>query len=87
MKTVSVLKDCPREKKERQVLEQGQYLVKTMYWTQRKNKDFKQKTVEVTNWKNKVEPLGMVQCFFEDEPHYVSPKKHGNPKGSNFTYY
>lgn len=59
----------PRRKQERPVLEQGQYLVKTTYWTHRKYKDFKRKTVEVTDWKNEVEPLGMVQYIFEDEPH------------------
>ena len=71
----------PRRKQERPVLKQGQYLVKTTYWTHRTYKDFKRKTVEVTNWKNELEPLGMVQYFFEDEPHYVSPKKHGNANG------
>ena len=76
----------PRRKQERRVLEEGQYLVKTTYWTHRKYKDFKRKTVEVTNWKNEVEPLGMVQYFFEDEPHYVSPKKHGNAKGGKRFY-
>ena len=76
----------PRKKQERPVLEQGQYLVKTTYWTHGKYKDFKRKTVEVTNWQNEVEPLGMVQYFFEDEPHYVSPKKHGNAKGGKRFY-
>ena len=68
------------------MLEQGQYLVKTTYWTHGKYKDFKRKTVEVTNWQNEVEPLSMVLSFFEDEPHYVSPKKHGNAKGGKRFY-
>lgn len=76
----------PRRKQERPLLEQGQYLVKTTYWTHRKHKDFKRKTVEVINWKNEVEPLGMMQYFFEDEPHNVSPKKHGNAKGGERFY-
>lgn len=71
-----------RRKDERQFLEQGQYLTKTRYWTHRKYKEFKRKTVVVTNWKNEVEPLSIVQYVFEDEPHHVSPKKHGNAKGS-----
>ena len=76
----------PRRKDERPLLEEDQYFVKTTYWTHRKYTDFKRKTVEVTNWKNEVEPLGMVQYYFEDEPHKVSPKKHGNTKGNKRFY-
>lgn len=57
-----------RRKDERQFLEQGQYLTKTRYWTHRKYIEFKGKTVVVTNWKNEVEPLGMVKYVFEESP-------------------
>lgn len=75
-----------RRKDERQVIEQGQYLVNTRYWTHRKYIEIKRKTVVETNWKNEVEPLGMVQYVFEDQPHYMSPNKHGNAKGSKRFY-
>ena len=58
----------------------------TRYWIHRKYKDFKQKTVEVANWKNELKPLGVVQYISEDEPHYVSPRKHGNATGVKHFY-
>ena len=68
-------------------LEQGQYLVKTTYWTHRKHKDFKRKTVEVINWKNEVEPLGMNSTSLRMSPITCPQRNMEMQKEANFTQY
>ena len=73
----------PRKAKNRPALAEGQYLFKRTYYYHMKYNDYRTQALIVTDHTNRQQPLIQLEYFFCNEPHHVSPKKHGNVKLSN----
>lgn len=72
--TIVQTRGMERSAKERPPLERDEVLVKVVYWSYKKHRDFKKRTYEVSSFRGEG-VFVLVQSLFEDEAHEISPAK------------